>query len=1155
MPYFALPSLCSPSALLRNIFKTVISDKWHLAHNSSLAHITHRRSMPGAKPAPTNHSPLLLTLATGSCPPSAQLRILTQRVLQLGCIVALLCLPLDMKAQSPVATLSGTVTDTSGALITKAQVTVTNEDTGTTITTHTTGGGVYVVPALSPGRYRVFVEHQGFKQVEVSDLELHVQDTVSRNFVLPVGAMSETVQVNGNQNTIETSGTVSTVIDHAFIENMPLNGNSLSTLFELTPGTVTNASNGSVANPGAGGGLSVNGQRGTSNYLTLDGASENIYIPLTSGSKNVTGQGIAVSASGGTNGLLPTDAVEEYRIQTSTYSAEYGRTPGGQIGIRTRGGSNDFHGSLFENFRNQVMDATDYFIKFLNEKQTPLRMNDFGGTLGGPILKDKVFFFVAHESLMMTQPQSGTSIDVPSDCAKATAANALQPFLAAFPLGNGDDVDTTQPLCSTSNPNLPASSTNPTISDTFSESFSDRIKDHSTSARIDANLPWKSQAFFRINRAPSDEFYTGWSASSVSTNIWTTTGGITSQITPRVINEATINFSENKNQLGTNLLSYGGNSPSTFESAVASIANPATTQFEFVDTSWIGAYPTIGPQQYNTMKQWNAIDTVSWTFGRHSLKFGADYLGRNPILKPYSLSLLPEITSYSGLQSGTLSFLSYSQNYSNPDLALTSISFFANDTWRITKTLTLNYGLRWEINPSPSASSPGLLAVEGNIANPSTITEAPAGTPLFSTVYTNFAPRFGFADSLRSNPRFGTVVRGGVGIFFDTGMAATASQAAQEGYPYKGNGSLSNIPFSSVNWSGLKSSTPSLPQATLYITDPNLQAPRTYQWSLTVEQGLGSGATLSASYVANDGQKLISTVGDFDGEGTPITTFFQNPMLNSSYGTFELVTNGADSNYQSLQMQLRSHIASRLDAIASWTWSHDIDNGDSDFSGPYSIATYSSRSDSSNDIRHIFSSAIHYNPTGFRENHLLKAITGGWSLDTIALLQTASPLSVSANLPTGISEEFNGLADLVPGVSTILHTNVNPVTGKPVPGGKMLNPAAFSTPICACNGDSTRNGYRLFGLTQWDLSGSRSWNLWENATFNFKVDAFNLLNIANLTNVRTLYTSSTLNTFGEAQNTYAGNYGSAGGAGGGTLNTEFQNGGARSIQLSAKVRF
>ncbi len=176
------------------------------------------------------------------------------------------------------------------------------------------------------------------------------------------------------------------------------------TLFELSPGTMLNAG----GTPNNGGGFSVDGQRPTANYLTIDGASGNAYTTLNTGNQNATGATIATSASGGTNGILPIDAIEEYRMDTSTYTAENGRTPGGQIQVRTRSGTNEFHGTLFEDFRNQVLDATDWFVKYNHLKQSQLRMNDFGGTLGGPALKNKMFFFVAHDTLLLNQPNTVT---------------------------------------------------------------------------------------------------------------------------------------------------------------------------------------------------------------------------------------------------------------------------------------------------------------------------------------------------------------------------------------------------------------------------------------------------------------------------------------------------------------------------------------------------------------------------------------------------------------------------------------------------------------------------------------------------------------------------------------------------------------------------
>jgi hypothetical protein len=274
-------------------------------------------------------------------------------VLVLACVTNQLC------AQATDARITGLVTDPSKAVIREVQVVATNNATGVRYPTTTNASGIFVLEGLPIGQYRIELEHQGFKSIVMPGVILHVQDVAEINFEMAVGSASETVTVSGNSvNVNTTDGTVSTVIDHTFIENMPLNGKDLTTLFELTPGTVLNVGSGEST----GGGFSVDGQRPTANYLTIDGASGEAYVTTEGGNgTSNTGTGIATSASGGSNGILPIDAIEEYRMDTSTYTAENGRTPGGQIQVRTRSGTNQFHGTLFEDFRNQILNAEDWF--------------------------------------------------------------------------------------------------------------------------------------------------------------------------------------------------------------------------------------------------------------------------------------------------------------------------------------------------------------------------------------------------------------------------------------------------------------------------------------------------------------------------------------------------------------------------------------------------------------------------------------------------------------------------------------------------------------------------------------------------------------------------------------------------------------------------
>jgi hypothetical protein len=283
--------------------------------------------------------------------------------------------------QSEAATLSGLITDPQGKVVPAVAVEVTNVDTNVSVHQGTNSSGLYVVVGLKPGRYRVSVTKEGFRRIDLTDLVLNVQDVLSRNFQLQLGPVLASITVVADATNINTTdGSVSTIVDHSYIENMPLNGRSFQDLILLTPGVVTN----SPQSPGVAGGsgeFSVNGQRTESNYYTVDGVSASTgtypgYIgPELSGS-------VPTSTSlGTTQSLVSVDALEEFRVQSSTYSAEYGRNPGGQFSFATRSGANKWHGTAYDYLRNNVFDANDWFNNYLGQKPSALRQNDFGGTL------------------------------------------------------------------------------------------------------------------------------------------------------------------------------------------------------------------------------------------------------------------------------------------------------------------------------------------------------------------------------------------------------------------------------------------------------------------------------------------------------------------------------------------------------------------------------------------------------------------------------------------------------------------------------------------------------------------------------------------------------------------------------------------------------
>lgn len=293
-------------------------------------------------------------------------------------------------AQVDTASISGIVTDQSGAIVVGAEVFVTNSDTNITSRVASNQSGVYLVTGLKPGRYRIKVDKEGFKGINLTDLVLNVQDSVNRNFALQVGSTSESVTVTAtglNVNT--TDGSVSTVIDREFVEKLPLNGRSFNTLLQLTPGVVIAPAN-NLTTPGQ---FSIAGQRTNANNFSVDGVSANFGVGAGTGqTQSGTGTAQAFSAIGGTSSLVSVDALAEFRVQTSSFAPEFGRSPGGQVILSTRSGTNILHGGVFDYFRNTAMDANDWFANQIGNPRAPEHHNDFGAFVGGPIWKDKTFF-------------------------------------------------------------------------------------------------------------------------------------------------------------------------------------------------------------------------------------------------------------------------------------------------------------------------------------------------------------------------------------------------------------------------------------------------------------------------------------------------------------------------------------------------------------------------------------------------------------------------------------------------------------------------------------------------------------------------------------------------------------------------------------------
>src|SRR5882724_299662 len=418
-----------------------------------------------------------------ACPKSVSYGRDSVRELTLLLILSLLFVG-PASAQSPSATINGIVLDPSGAAIAGAQVVVVNDATEVQYATKTNGEGIYVVPNLPPGSYRIQVSNNGFKTIIKPDIVIHVQDALAINFTLPIGAASEIVTVEGGATLVNTEGAaVSTVIDRRFVEKLPLNGRSFNTLLQLTPGVVIAPTTGAAAT----GQFSIAGQRTDANNFTVDGVSANFGAPSgIGGGQSGTGTAQAFSVLGATSSLVSVDALQEFRVETSSFAPELGRSSGGQVILTTRAGTNDFHGGIFDYFRNTVMDANNWFADQVGAQRAPEHHNDFGGFLGGAIWKDRTFFFSSYEGARLDEPQT-TPIQVPSAYARASAPAALAPFLNAYP----------QPDDKTVTPGVYISQ--------FTGNYATRATLNAGSIRLDHTVNDRLSIFGRFNDAPSSE--------------------------------------------------------------------------------------------------------------------------------------------------------------------------------------------------------------------------------------------------------------------------------------------------------------------------------------------------------------------------------------------------------------------------------------------------------------------------------------------------------------------------------------------------------------------------------------------------------------------------------------------------------------------------
>jgi hypothetical protein len=1025
---------------------------------------------------------------------------------------------LQLSAQT--AALYGVVFDSSKLPVPNAQITVENAGTSAARDVSSNHQGAYSASSLQPGRYHITVQAGGFKTIRQNDVILEVDQHARIDFSLEVGSQEQHVVVEGNAPLLNSSdASVSTLIGERFVETLPLNGRSFSALIGLAPGVVL-----VPATDYEQGQFSVNGQRPDANYFLVDGVSANFG---SAGGGELLRQGgggqlPATNAVGGTSNLVSLDALQEFRILTSTFAPEYGRTPGAQISVVTKSGTNVFHGTAFEYFRNDKLDANDWFANRNALARPELRQNDFGGVLGGPIRRNKLFFFGSYEGLRVRQPKVAQTY-VPSLASRQTAAAAVQPLLNAFPKPNGPDLGNG--------------------TGAFSAGYSDPSSLDSSGIRFDYLPSARITVFARYADAPSNLGERGngslqgaYSAvTQINYGTQTATIGLNHAITPRLINEVRFNYSRSRAHNFTVLDNFGGAVPPSETTLFPSFVQPDHAAFSFsVDSTPYGLRFSAGESGNNLQQQINVIDNVSLTAGTHQIKLGIDYrrIDSGSVLpsyeQDYSFFSLPH-----ALQNMVPFALVIARNDGDPQLVFSNWSLFGQDTWKVTPTLTMTYGFRWEYDAAPSSPNGTLPSTVTQVSNLATMTLAPPGTPLWHAQKRDFAPRLGIAW----HPALNVVLRAGAGIFYDLGYSDVANVLGA--FPFARGKAITNTSFPLSAAEAVPPPLSTTPPVTyMVVVDPKHILPRTYEWNASVESTLGKAGVVTVTYLGAAGRKLMRQ-----------DDYYQ-PNSNFT-GEVEVMSNGADSSYNALQTQFIHRFAHGLQTLLSYTWAHSIDNVSSDVyfaNVPASDSTLSrERGSSDYDIRQTFSSAVSYNIPAPRSG-AWKAILGNWSTDSIMYARSAPPVNVVTGLdpfPLGVDTGVYGAArpDLISGIPLW-------IANRNVAGGKEINPAAFRAPTGAVQGDLGRNALRGFGATQVDLTVRRQFKLRERLSLQARADLFNVFNHPDFGSPVSYITSPL---FGQAVQTLSASLGSGGSKGG--INPLYQIGGPRSVQLALKLIF
>ncbi|HEX4066249.1 MAG TPA: carboxypeptidase regulatory-like domain-containing protein [Acidobacteriaceae bacterium] len=1041
-----------------------------------------------------------------------------------------------------LGSISGAVSDPSGAVIPSAKVTATQNATGTTTVVDTNSSGIFVFPSLLPATYSISIAATGFSSFTEKDLVLQANQSLTVNATLQVGTASQVVSVNANSVQVDTSSsTLSQVIDRAQVNDLPLNGRNAAQLTTLVAGVVATPNDGTDAGntktfPVAVE-ISANGSlAGQTTYL-LDGADN-------------------LDSYTDANQPMPfPDALQEFSFQASDYAAQYGQSAGGVVNVVTKSGGSSFHGDAFEYWRNGALNARNYFASSVD----PLKRNQFGGTVGGPVIiphfvsGKSTFFFVGYQGTVSHDQVGGQSAFLPTQAnlqgdfsAMLSASNPDNPLRKAVQIDNpftgqafkGDIIPTTDfdPAALAVTKDLPAVTGDGQIvyAQPTNENFQEVL------ARVDQTFNQHDRGFAHYY---TNTFKLAGSLNPANLVTYLDQSNIHFQsavvsethiFTPNLLNDLTVGYSRE--------ISIRGPLPGAPDAASfgVKIWQPTQTAIEGFDVSGffnIGANPQ-GTFQRNN---YTLADNFHWVKGSHNLGFGAAIeLSKNDV---NSILYAPGLFNFNSTNSNyaLASFLlGYMSAFQQGSGQISNdrdqfYGFYGQDSWKMNPRFTLNYGLRWEpflpwqevhhrlMQFNPAAYAAGTRS--------SIYVNAPAGL-LFPgdpgvpeqgvrNNYNDLMPRVGFAWDVFGNGK--TSLRGGGGVFYQTRQDANSNQKSSQITPYSVSVSLTFPagPFSNP-YKGITNPFPApFPppaniafqapvQAYTYEPSGNFQVPVTYTWNLTQEQQITPTLLARISYVGSHSSHLYAAEELNPATYIPGSTLSTNQRRRyQGFTTITQTSTVGNDNYNALQATLQQRVTNGLSVTANYAWSHSINNlpleseiTDQATGQSYVYPVYFPNFKSLDigppdfDRANVFSGSYIWTLPKLAEgNRALRAVINGWQTTGIAAVQSGEPLTITAGADiskTNLNEDraqYSGGNVYGPGAC------------KPNSACKnYIVPSVFSLPATGTFGNVVKGSFRGPGYFDWDAGLIRSFALKEKTSLDFRAEYFNILNRANFLN-------------------------------------------------------